>query len=694
VGLSVSGLKQRLAAIMAADVAGYSRLMAADECATAAALDAARTVFRRHIDSNQGRVINLAGNSVLASFELAASAVTAALGVQRELNATSNDAPEDRRMRFRIGVHLGGVIQDTDGTVYGDGVTIAARLEGLAEPGGITVSDEVRVELRGEVEAGFEDQGELLVKNIVAPVRAYRVKVDGHTVNPASEFVEVNLPLPEKPSIAVLPFINMSGDAEQEFFTDGITEDIITDLSRFHSLFVIARNSSFSYKGKPSDVRQVGRELGVSYVLEGSIRRAGNRIRITAQLIDSLTGRHIWAERYDREAVEIFAVQDEVTRSIVRTIAPEIESAEIARVRRRRPKSLTAYEHAIRAWASERDAYLTANHVLLEQAIHEAKEAIAVDPSSTLALNALALAQWTQVLFRWAPDLEAAWRKGMDAAERAIELDPSDSLGHVLKGHFLAHVPGDEGGASRYDEALIELRRAHDLNPNDPFALRVLGLCEAISGDPMRGIAHLQQGLRNNPRDPTSVNPVALLSLACFLAEDYASGAQWGLRAVREAPNLANAHMFLALNYVGLADFERARAALETARRLAPEFVQARIDGFSVYRKPDDRQRQVVFMRIAAGLDDPSVARELLSRRRGPALSDAVAARALQGGPLTEREAEILRLIAKGLNFAEVGGVLDISSHTVVAHLKKMYRKLSVHSRGEAVFEASRLGLL
>jgi adenylate cyclase len=690
--LGVSGLKQHLAAIMAADVAGYSRLMAGDERATVAAIDAARTLFRRHIDSNQGQVINIAGNSVLAKFELAASAVTAALGIQRELNATSNDTSDDSRMWFRIGVHVGEVIQDTDGTVYGDGVNIAARLEGLAEPGGITVSNAVRMELRGNVEAGFEDQGDVLVKNIVEPVRAYRVKVGSQSANPAPG--EFDLPLPEKPSIAVLPFINMSGDAEQEFFTDGITEDIITDLSRFHSLFVIARNSSFSYKGKSADVRQVGRELGVRYVLEGSIRRAGNRLRITAQLIDSLTGRHIWAERYDREAVDIFAVQDDVTRSIVRAIAPEVESAEIARVRRRRPKSLSAYENAIRARASEHTAYLTANPSLLEQAIREAKEAIAIDPSNTLALNALALCLWSQVHFRRAPDLEAAWREGMDAAERAIELDPSDSLGHVLKGHFLAHVPGDEGRASRYDEALIELRRAHDLNPNDPFALRVLGLCEAISGDPVQGIAHLQQCLRNNPRDPTAVNSVALLSLAAFLAEDYASGAQWGLRAVREAPNLANANMFLALNYVGLADFERARASLDTARRLAPAFVQARIDGFSVYRKPDDRRRHRVFMRIAAGLDDPSVARELLSRLRGPALSDAAAAQAPQCRPLTDREAEILRLIAKGLNFAEVGGVLEISSHTVVAHLKKIYRKLSVHSRGEAVFEASRLGLL
>ena len=270
-------------------------------------------------------------------------------------------------MRFRIGVHLGDVIEKADGTIYGDGVNIAARLEGLAEPGGITVSDSVRIAVRGKVVADFEDQGEQQVKNIPHPIRAFAVRVDDSAAKPAPTGVEIDMSLPDKPSIAVLPFINMSGDPEQEYFTDGVTEDIITELSRFHSLFVIARNSTFTYKGKAVDVRTVARELGVRYVLEGSIRRSGNRIRVTAQLIDSLTGNHIWAEKYDRVMEDIFAVQEEVTRSIVAAIAPQIEDAEIAKARRVRPANLSAYEIAVRASANASEAYVRMNSTLRDQ---------------------------------------------------------------------------------------------------------------------------------------------------------------------------------------------------------------------------------------------------------------------------------------------------------------------------------------
>src|SRR5450759_2248677 len=283
---------------------------------TVAALDAARAVFRTQIESNHGRVIDMAGDSVLAVFETATGAVSAALAVQQELNALSAHVSEDRRMRFRIGVHLGDVIEKSDGTVYGDGVNIAARLEGLAEVGGITISDAVQGAVRGKVTATFVDQGEQQVKNIPHPVRAFAVRTDGSTaLKPPLAIGEIDLSLPDKPSIAVLPFANLSGDPEQEYFTDGITEDIITELSRFHSLFVIARNSTFTYKGKAVDVRTVAKELGVRYVLEGSIRRAANRVRVTAQLIDALTGIHVWADRYDRVLEAIFAVQGELTQA-------------------------------------------------------------------------------------------------------------------------------------------------------------------------------------------------------------------------------------------------------------------------------------------------------------------------------------------------------------------------------------------
>jgi adenylate cyclase len=303
----MGALQHRLAAILAADAAGYSRLMAVDDKATVAALDAARAVFREQVEAQQGRVIDMAGDSVLAVFGTVAGAVAAALAIQAQVNAVADAEAIDRRMRFRIGVHLGDVIEKADGTVYGDGVNIAARLQGLAEPGGITVSESIRSAVKGKVGASFEDHGEQAVKNIADPVRAWRLRTGAvepvATVPAAPSITAIDLSLPDKPSIAVLPFVNMSGDPEQEYFTDGITEDIITELSRFHSLFVIARNSSFSYKGQSPDIRRVGKELGVRYVLEGSIRKSAQRIRVTGQLIDALTGNHLWAEKYDRVLV-------------------------------------------------------------------------------------------------------------------------------------------------------------------------------------------------------------------------------------------------------------------------------------------------------------------------------------------------------------------------------------------------------
>lgn len=510
-----SELKQRLAAILAADVAGCSRLMSEGERATVAALDAARAVFRTQIESNQGRVIDMAGDSVLALFETASGAVLAALAIQQELNATSNSMPEDRRMRFRIGVHLGDVIEKTDGTVYGDGVNIAARLEGLAEPGGITISDSIRNAVRGKVGATFEDQGEQQVKNIAEPVRAYRVKAVGNAAaDPALSMGGIGLSLPAKPSIAVLPFVNMSGDPEQEYFTDGVSEDIITELSRFHSLFVIARNSSFAYKGKSPDVRQVGKELGVNYVLEGSIRRASNRIRVTAQLIDALTGIHVWADRYDRVLEDIFAVQEEVTRSIVAAIAPQVEDAEIAKARRVRPGNLGAYEIAVRATANAAESFGRMNRALRDQAIREANEAPAKDSGSLLALNALAFSQWQHVNFGTAADRKIASQEGMTATIRAISLDRSDHRAYIWKGMLLL-FPAT--GETRWDDALANLRRANELNPNDTLALLCLGFGEAITGNPRLSIDYLTRCLRLSPQDPWTYNVHNMLCIACFL---------------------------------------------------------------------------------------------------------------------------------------------------------------------------------
>jgi adenylate cyclase len=604
--VSGTGLKQRLAAILAADVAGYSRLMAADERATVAALDAARAVFRKQIESSQSRVIDMAGDSVLAVFETATGAVSAALSIQNEINSSGQGQEQGRRMRFRIGVHLGDVIEKADGTIYGDGVNIAARLEGLAEPGGITISDAVRGAVRGKVVAGFVDQGEQQVKNIAHPVRAFAVRAEGSTAaKPSSAVGEIDLSLPDKPSIAVLPFANMSGDPEQEYFTDGVTEDIITELSRFHSLFVIARNSTFTYKGKAVDVRTVAKELGVRYVVEGSIRRAANRIRVTAQLVNASTGNHLWAERYDRVLEDIFEVQEEVTRSIVAAIAPQVDAAELATVSRRQPGNLTAYEIAVWAWANARDAMNGQDRKLRDQAIREANRALAIDPKSVLAHNAIAYAQWQQFHFRTAADRERAWKDGMDAATQAIELDASDHRGHMLKSRLLASLGG------RWDEALNASRRACELNPSDSVALSVHALHEIHCGNAEQGIQHALHSLRANPRNPWVFNVHLLLAYACFIGKDYAKGVDWALLALGGAPSLPNALQHLATCYVGIGEIEKAKTALEQLGRIAPEFLESRLKGESIFQRPEDRERQTVFLRVAAGLEDPKAAESL-----------------------------------------------------------------------------------
>src|SRR5712672_614560 len=369
-------VERRLVAVLAADVAGYSRLMGADEEGTLAQLKAIRKAlvdptFAMH----RGRIVKTTGDGMLVEFASAVDAARGAAEVQRSMAKQNINVPQDTRIEFRIGIHVGDIIID-DNDIFGDGVNIAARLEGIAEPGGICVSDDAQRQIRGKIDLRFDDMGPQLLKNIAEPMRPWRLQIDTNATSrtPKRAATETApLTLPDKPSIAVLPFQNMSGDAEQEYFADGMSEEIITELSRFHSLFVISRNSSFSYKGKSPDLRQVGRELGVRYVLEGSIRKASNRIRVTGQLVDTLTGNHIWAERYDRVLEDIFAVQEEVTQAIVAAIAPQIESTELSKASRRRPDNLSAYEIALRATAHAREALGRPDQTLIEQSIREAK---------------------------------------------------------------------------------------------------------------------------------------------------------------------------------------------------------------------------------------------------------------------------------------------------------------------------------
>jgi adenylate cyclase len=609
--------QRKLAAIIAADVVGYSRLMGRDESGTLARLRKNRS---EHLDpvltKYGGRLVKLTGDGVLVEFASAVDALSAAIEFQQAMAEANRDQPEDLAIVFRIGLHLGDLIVDGD-DLYGDGVNVAARLEVEAPAGGILISRNVRDAVAGRVTATFEDLGVLSLKNIERPVRAFRVRWEAsawHQQAPSEEPVapaaapQVPLPLPEKPSIAVLPFQNMSGDPEQEYFTDGVTEDIITELSRFHSLFVIARNSSFSYKGKSPNIQQVGKELGVRYVLEGSIRKSSNRIRVTGQLIDTLTGNHIWAERYDRVLEDIFAVQEELTRAIVAAIAPQIESTEQFKAARRRPENLSAYEIALRAWAHALEGQDNADPTLFNQSIREAKEALAIDPNSVRALHVLAWAHGNTVQLRIAADRDQAVREATWANARAIELDGMDAYGYAFRGLSAMHF----GRLDYYPEAIANARRAHEMNPNDTFVLRILGALEVTVGEFERAIERFHQVMRLNPRDPRGHITCNVLAFACFGAKHYAEGVEWASRAVNDRPKFVQALGSLAVCLVGAGEIDKAKAAFKALQEVASEeYLRHRLEAGALFTRPEDRERSITFMRIAAGLEDPSAAEAL-----------------------------------------------------------------------------------
>jgi adenylate cyclase len=596
--------QRRLAAIVSADVAGYSRLMGRDESGTLEALKALRRdIVDPQIAARGGRIVKTTGDGLLLDFPSVVDAVRCMIEVQTAMASKMSNVPEDRRITFRIGVNLGDIIIDGD-DIFGDGVNIAARLQEIASAGGLCVSSRVHEDIRDRLDTAFEDGGMQTLKNIARPVQVWRWSpgASAPAARARGPTTDVPLTLPEKPSIAVLPFQNMSGDPEQEYFTDGITEDIITELSRFHSLFVIARNSSFSYKGKSPDIQQVGRELGVRYVLEGSIRKSSNRVRVTGQLIDTLTGNHIWAERYDRVLADIFAVQEEVTQAIVAAIAPQIELTEQSKASRRRPGNLTAYEVSLRGWAHALEGIDKADRTLIDQSIREAKQALEIDPDSVLALNVLANAQANALHLHVALDRKHALVETMWAAARAIELDGANSLGYALRALCLY------GQADRYSDALADARRAYELNPNDTVALQVLGQLETVVGESNRAIEHLEQVLRLNPRQPRHHITYNMLAHASFGAKQYVEGTDWASRAINERPEYPPPHLLLAICLVGVGEIDKAKAAFTIGQKLSPAFFGSRLKGTPAYARPEDRKRADTFLRIAAALEEPSAA--------------------------------------------------------------------------------------
>jgi len=473
-------IQRRLAAILAADVVGYSRLMELDEAGTMAALKSLRkAVLEPLVARHQGRIFKTTGDGVLVEFASAVNAVQCATDLQRGVAGANSGRAEDRHIVLRIGINLGDVMVE-GGDLFGDGVNIAARLEGLAEPRGISVSGGVYEQVRRKLDCHFDDLGQQLVKNIAEPVHVYRIRT---SLSSDAAAEPTGLALPTKPSIAVLPFTNMSSDPEQDSFADGLTEDLITDLSRTAGLFVIARNSTFAYKGKFADVRQIARDLGVRYILEGSVRRAGGRVRINAQLIDPVKGDHLWAERFDRELQDIFAIQDEVTAKIVEALVGRLMTPPP----RNRPKSMEAYELCLRVRSMAEESPLAAREgaLLLQRAI-------ALDPDYAEAHWRLAHLMWAKWGL-WHGDLETDHRPAIAMAEKAVALDPNDANGRWMHGYLLAYD-------RQYDKSEREFAAALKLDPNNADAWANLSDLSVCAGKPHDGLDQIQRAFRLNPQ--------------------------------------------------------------------------------------------------------------------------------------------------------------------------------------------------
>jgi len=571
-------VERRLSAIFAGDVAGYCRLMEVDEEGTLARLNAHRREFLEpNIAEHRGRIVKRTGDGILIEFVSAVDAVRCAVEQQRGMAERNMGISPDRRIELRVGIHVGDIIIEDD-DIFGDGVNIAARLESIAQPGGICISDDAYRQVRGKLNVNFQDSGEQELKNIARPVRVYQLRPEASGEARASAG---GLALPDKPSIAVLAFQNLSGDIEQEFFADGIAEDIITALSKAHWLFVIARNSSFTYKGKPVDVRQVGKELGVRYVLEGSVRKAGNRVRITSQLIDASSGHHVWAERYDRALEDIFAVQDEITHSIIGAIAPGIVAAEIKRSEGKDAAELGQWERVMRAhWHVQR---LTREDCL--QAMRLIDEILQRDPKNALALADLAYNWHMGGLFGWTEEpLPVATERVGEAARRAVAADDQDATAQTSLGLY-------ELFTNRHDEAIKRLQRAIELDPNSSFARGYLGIAYSFGGEPDRSLAALEEAKRLSPRDFLMVIWHIGGAWSHLHAEHFAASMDCAKQAIEFNPYFPDSHGVLAASAAHLGRMTEARAGLDGFVRLLPGLTLGDPRLIRPFRRPKDRER-------------------------------------------------------------------------------------------------------
>lgn len=568
-------MERRLAAVLAADVAGYSRLMGRDEERTLSQLKTFRkTLVDPAIVTHRGRIVKTTGDGMLVEFASAVDAVRCAVEVQREMAKQNASVPQELRIEFRIGIHVGDIIID-DNDIFGDGVNIAARLEGIAETGGVCISDDAYRQIRGKVETAFDDIGEQALKNIAEPMRVWRVRITRGTT-PAIQSSPIppsrNLTLPDKPSIVVLPFDNMSSEAGQDYLADGIVEAITAALSSIRSFFVIARSSAFTYKGRATNARDIGKELGVAYLLEGSVQKAGNRLRIIVQLIETDRGAHVWSSRFDGAIEDFFDLEDRITEQVAGALQPSIRIAEIERSRRKRPQDLGAYDFTMRAmphvWALEKDESVKALELL--------EKALKIDPKYPLAL---ALAGWCHAqrsVYNWADNIAESQALARSLAERAADLNGDDPL-------ILAVLGAVHTFVRNYGTARVLLERALALDPNCAWAWSRLGWIDSYSDQPLNAIANFERALRLSPIDPMNFNNYVGLGSAHEVAQEYDKAAAFYRRALEERPNAGWIYRNLASSLSGAGRVEEAKRAFAEMMLNYPDLTVAKFKQAMVF---------------------------------------------------------------------------------------------------------------
>ncbi|MEJ2122981.1 MAG: adenylate/guanylate cyclase domain-containing protein [Alphaproteobacteria bacterium] len=586
-------MERRLAAILATDVVGYSRLIRADEEGTLERLKALRAeIIEPNIAKHHGRIVKLMGDGMLAEFGSVVDAVRDAVEVQQAVTVHQADLPEGQRIQFRVGVNLGDVVIDGD-DIHGDGVNVAARLEGLAEPGGICVSDIVYQSVKGKLEIGFDDLGEQQVKNISEPVRVYRIRVNAAAPAAATAFEGTApdaLKLPDKPSIAVLPFNNMSGDQDQEYLADGLAEDIITALSKISEMFVIARNSSFAYKGTSPDIRKVAKELGVRHVLEGSVRKAGNRVRITAQLIDAVTGSHLWAERYDRDLVDIFDLQDEITSDVVTALQVRLTEGEQARLRRRQTNNLAAWESYNHGQAHMR-RFNRSDH---QQALELLNRAVEQDPNFASAWCHLGWVHYNEARFGWCESPEKALEEAAELVERGLALDPDLPDGYSMLAiiRLLQH---------RYDEADVACTRALQVGQNSGDSCALVAMVLAYLGQPERSLDLVEKAMRLSPFYPDWY--LGILGVSRRLVGQFDEAIAADLERLARNPENIFSDFRLAAVYEQMGQHDKATFHIKQSLKKNPEWSLSQIRISEAYR---DQTEMVKFLELlqSAGMPE------------------------------------------------------------------------------------------